>query len=321
MHINLRPSVAILLLLTAFTARAADDSDKWKHLYRAATKAMEKNEYNAAESLLIAASEIAEKFGPNDERYSDTFRSLGDASTHLHHFGIAAAAYARLADADGERLGTNDIKVANDLLQLVEVAGFQQDYQNGTDAMDRATSIVRRNVGNNCYAMGICESHRADLELQEGHHAAAESNYLHAIKLLDSEQTVCSFSGKGLMAKGTVFAPSHLAVALTLNQLGICQTQEKKYDEAQASLRRSIKLTQWIFCGSSSPALVNPLYNLAIACFKGGDLADAESAARRALSIIDNYNRSDPTRVWIQKVLSATLIAEGKPAEAKKFAR
>ncbi|HEX3720398.1 MAG TPA: tetratricopeptide repeat protein [Verrucomicrobiae bacterium] len=319
MRMNARLTSILFLLLVILVASADDDAAKWKGLDHKGNKALKKNDYATAETLFVEASKFAEKFGPKDARYAETFRSLAAASNRLRHFGFAAMAYKRLADADGQRLGTNDIKVADDLLQYVEMAGYEKDFQNGNEALERATAIVLEQCGHYSYAMGVCYAQRGDLELQQSHLAIAETNFLKAIRPMEAHQYRTLVSSRGLPII-SVLVPSRRAVASVFNQLGVCQYEEKKFGPAEIAFLRCIELNKLEYTDPSS-VIAAPLANLARAYLGDGKLADAEKNARKAFSIVDRVEPSNPMEQSTRRLLATVLIAEGKTGEAKKIVK
>jgi len=317
---NAKIAAALLLISVCPAARASDDASEWRRLNREGTRALEKNDFAHAEQLLMKAVAKAEKFGPEDKRYAESFRPLAHAATELHDYQTADLAYTRLAYADGKRLGTNDLRVAQDLLDYVEIAGFTQQFVLGREALDRATTIVAQKLGKFSRGMGLCYAARAGLELQENLPAAADANFQKALELLEGTQTVMHFSGEDMQMKQAYFSPPPIFVANVLNKFAICQRQERKYAEAEASLRRSLDLLEREY-GKGSLYLFNGLFNLASVYNDEGKLSEAESAGRRALSLARAVDRSNPAAQSARALLAKILLAEGKNAEARKFAQ
>ena len=317
---NARIFAALLLTFLCPTVRAGDDASEWKRLNREGTKALEKNDFTRAEALLLQAVAKAEAFGPEDKRYAESYRPLAHAATQLQDYQTADLAYTRLAYADGKRLGTNDLRVAQDLLDYVEIAGYTRQFVLGTDALGRATEIVEQKLGKFSRGMGLCYATRAGLELQAHALRQADTNFQKALELLEGTQTVMHFSGDDLQMKQAYFSPPPIFVANVLNKLAICQRQEKKYPEAAASLRRSLDLLEREY-GGNSLYLFNGLFNLAGVYADEGKLSEAETAARRAVSLARTVDRSNPTVKSAHALLAKILRAEGKGAEANKFAQ
>jgi tetratricopeptide (TPR) repeat protein len=315
---NARIIIGSILFAVCIAAHATDDSAEWKRLERNANIAFAHSEFSKAEKLLIAASQIADKFGPQDKRYAETYRSLGEAFFELQRFDLAADVYKRAADSDGQRLGTNELVVAEDLLRFVEMSGYAGNFLDGREALERATLIIREKGSDSPHLMGICYARRGYLELQESHFAVAETNFLKALEILETEKTERHFAATGFQMRITTFVPEQADAAHVLDQLGVCQTAEKKYSQAETSFLRSIDLMQWKY-GKSSGTLVNPCYNLALCYLAEGKLADAEKMARRVFSYFDMVQGPKSMSEKARQLMSKVLRAEGKNDEARKF--
>jgi tetratricopeptide (TPR) repeat protein len=308
-------STIFFVVVIALSARATDDGTIWKQLYRDGTKALEKNDYAKAKTLLSEAAERAENFDPDDKRFADTYRRLAFVSVQLRDYRSAVLAYGRLLYGDQRRLGTNDLRFAGDLLQAVEVDGFAKNFAEGQENLDRATAIVMKSRGNQSVAMGICYFSRGELELQEGHQPIAEENFQKAIQLLDATTTKLHFFSPEMRVKESYFDPPRTMLANVFNACGICQCQEKKYAEAEDSFGQCIQIFEREY-GRGSVRLVNPLSNLADTYLQDGRLPEAEAAARRALKLVPAVEQSHPAVKVTRHLLAKILTAEGKESTA-----
>jgi hypothetical protein len=311
-------TILSLYALALATTTWASDSSEWRHLQEEGQKALEKNNLTNAEDLFIKASEKAEPFGIADERYAKSLRHLGDAALQLHHYANADFAFTRLIRADGARWGTNDLLVAEDLLQLTDVAGSEKQFLRAHESVDAATAIVRVAANKNTSAMGFCDSTRAWLEMKEGHLDLAETDFQEALEIFETRGTAVRYSGSRLQMSHTYFVKPEALVVDTLKSLAACQIKEKKYPQAEDSLHRELGILESDL-GKNSPQLAIPLDVLARIYFLEGKLAEAESTTRRALGLLSKADPSQPSVNNARALLGKILAAEGKSDEAATF--
>jgi tetratricopeptide (TPR) repeat protein len=310
-RLNNRGWAALLLGCLCLTAYASDNAAVWKRLNREGKNALKANDFAKAEPLLLKAAAAAEAFGPEDERYAESYRPLAIAAEELRDYPTADLAYTRLAYADGKRLGTNDIKVAEDLLGYVEVTGFTEEFMLGREALERAKSIVEMTRGKFSRSMGRYYFVAGNFELQENNLPAAETNFTKALEILDGSKVRIHFSGADIQMKQSYFDPPQAFVATVLGSYALCQRKEKNYGAAEASLLRSIEMLEREY-GSSSPNLFNSLSNLALTYLDDGKLPEAEKTARRAVSVLRTIDPSNPVVQPAHALLAKILKREGK---------
>lgn len=308
----------LLLLLTQFSfgLLGADKlSDKtWKQLTKDAQKALEKNDLISANDKLTSALQEAEQFGNADSRLIETLGTLGHVQFQLTKYPEAEAIYRRLLTIDETKYGTNSVEVAGTLLSLGSACQFALKFDQSDEAFKRAESIVEAKYGVFSPGVGMCMRRRAELYHMQKKYEESEVLYKKALELLENPQNKVKFSANGHLTR-TVFQPSYTEIANLLNDLGLLYKDERKFAEAESTIKRSLKILEEQF-GKNSVNLVGGLTNLALMQSQEDKYEEAEAYARRSLTILrKSIPATHPALLQGKSLLYRILLQQGKPFE------
>jgi tetratricopeptide (TPR) repeat protein len=305
--------VALLGCLPLFAEDKAA-VDEWKKDMQQAKNAWEKNQFGQAKSFYEAALVQAEKFGPDDARLSETLNKLARILSQLDESPDASAALRRALAMDEKRLGTNDIRLAGELLDLGALSSYSHRYEEAEGYYLRAQSLAESKYGHFDRMVGVCILQRANAAMMEDRLEDSEKLFKQALELIESDRTKFNFA-INQYASRSVLLPNKTQVAVALNDMGLLYTKEKKYDDAEASFNRSLKIFESEY-GKNSLNLCNGLYNLAVLHVQQGKLAEAEGLLRRSLSILKPTDSDHPLAIQTRQLLDKILQPKNKPAQS-----
>jgi tetratricopeptide (TPR) repeat protein len=287
--------------------------DAWKKDMRQAKKSLEKNQFSQARDLYEAALAEAEKFPPDDARLSETLNNLARVQTQLGESPDASAALRRALAIDEKRLGTNDIRLAGELLDLGALCAYAHRYNEADGYYLGAQSLAESKFGHFDRTVGVCILQRANAAMMENRLEDSEKLFKQALELIASDRTKFNFAINQYATRSVVL-PDKTQVAVTLNDMGLLYQKEKRYGDAETFFNRSLKILEGEY-GKTSLYLCNGLYNLAALEIQEGKLGEAESLLRRSISILKTTDPDHPLAIQTRQLLDKILRAKGKAAQ------
>jgi len=302
----------VLALFGNFPIFAEDSATKaaWKQDTQKAEKAAQKNEFTKAVEMYTAAVADAEKLGPDDARLADSLNHLASAHAVLGENAEAEAAVRRALALDEKRLGTNDYRLAEELLGLGAFCAAEGKYSESDGYTSRAQSLLEWQYGKYDRNVGVCILQRAKTAAMDGRLEDSEKLFKEALELIDSERTRFDFAVNAFPTL-SIQAPDDSTVALALKDVSILYVKEKKFDEAEASLLRAVKIYSRLY-GKKSLYLSPVLYDLSAVYGMEGKLDESRAISIRLLAILKKSGSKNPWVVNTRNLLDEVLHAKDK---------
>ncbi len=309
--------IGVTLAFGGILTRGSDITE-WEKLQREGNSGVRRASLHAAAKAFTKAAEKAETFGKDDARYAESLRGMGFVAMETGNFNGADFAFTRLTRIDGLLYGTNDLLVAQDLIVLTELSSRTGPSTRGDESIPAAEAIIRQKAGTNSPEMGYCIATRASLEAAEDHLPQAEKHFQEALAILDRDGTEAHFRGSGSFPKEFEVKSPRFYLFLVLNNYGLCQENEKKFQEAKATFQRAIKIVEKEY-GTTSVALIELYYNLGRTESMAHETREAEKTLRRAYLLSGGSLNPGPLGEQIRKLLVEVLKNDGKTYEASLY--
>jgi tetratricopeptide (TPR) repeat protein len=304
------PLALAFLVLIVVPGLAQDKASlkAWQSDLKVAEDAFAGNQFRRAAELYQAALADAKTFPTNDARLSSALRKQARACENAGDLAAAISAQWRALLIDQGRLGTNDYRLAEDLIGLGEKCSYAQRFDEADEYYLRAESLVERKFGKFDATVGICKESRARTAMMDNRFADAERLFQEAVELLNSDRIVFHFRMNANPSRTVVSTPKS-ALAGALNDLGVLYLKEKKLSDAEKALNRSLHLAE-ADLGKKSLVLCTALGNLSQVYFQQGRLPLAEQTLRRSLDIMADVEPDNPQVVKTRSMLAAVQRAE-----------
>lgn len=281
----------------------------WKSDMKLADDAFAKNQFSQATQLYQSAvTDATAAFPTNDARLSDTLRKLAVSSENTGDLTAAEVAQRRALAIDESRLGTNDVRLARDLVGLADKCMYQERYDEADYYFARAETLLELKFGPYEQMGGYCKVNRARVALMDNRYADAERLFKEAMECLESDRMVFQPQINGNPAQGVASTRKSL-LAYALSEEGLLFMAEKKWPEAEAAFTQALQDNEYEF-GKKSLRLPTILFNQAGAFSRENKLDQAEKALRRALDIMKNVDLDNPQVVKTRDFLAAVQRAE-----------
>jgi tetratricopeptide (TPR) repeat protein len=318
MTMPIAKSAARLLLILAFArclpvfAQDKAAVQAWKNEIDQGKKALKENHIWEASDRYADALALAEKFGADDPRLSETLHRVGALHLELREYPAAENAMRRAVAIDEKRLGTNDYHLIDEYLTLGEICAFTQKLGEADDYDSRAQYLAEWKYGKYDRVVGLCVLEKAKVALMLDHLDQSEKLFKEALEMIESNRSRYHFEPNQIVSR-SIQTPNNMQVGTALNDLALVYKKEKKYGEAEKAFNRALSLLEHDY-GKNSVNLCNPLSNLALVYEDEGKLADAERLVRRSLEILKAVDPENPYVLQTREILDGILKAEHQPA-------
>ncbi len=151
--------------------------------------------------------------------------------------------------------------------RLYAVVGGVEAHFDAAHPWERLARASAERVGNDPELEAELSTNTGDVALAEGRPRDAKKEFEHALALRES-----------------TLPEGHPELAMTLNNLGVAQSDLHEYDEAARSYERSLEL-DLRYQGTEHPNTASSMNNLAVIYRKQGRLSEALTLFDRALAI------------------------------------
>ena len=312
-----RSVLCCLLIVLAFdpclnAASAAEapkgDLKAWKRYQNAGEKAFKSRDSLEAEKQFTLAVEEAERMPKGEGRLRESLEDLAPLLLSHRKYQQAQLAYERLLASYEKELGSNHLRVAGTLIGLGDACTYGRRYPEAEVALLRAKRIVETKLGALHPDIVLVHAGLASVYRETGRFDEAERLYKVAIQIAESPQIKTEFAGSGLQQ--TRYQPHYEMAAGLMNDLGVLYKARSRFPEAEAMLKRALKMYEEARGAQTSGAAM-VLHNLGVVYLEQKQFAEAEPPFRRALAIREKA--FGPTHPAIAASLEALAAAtEGR---------
>lgn len=328
---------------TRAVAEAAESrqlADFMVELFDASDPALARGEEASARSLLErGAARIGAELDARPELKSDLLLAIGRAYDQLGEYEAAAELLREtieLRPADADAAGRAEALWALSRLQLRtgEFDAAVASAAAAVEIVETAAGIDLETVADaySCYGQNLFEVRRPEesigplrraVELRRGlddydrHQMAVDLDYLGnaVFEIEDQEEGLAILRDGVAELERTELEPGKLANGLS--RFGLRQVTAGRYDDAEASLRRSRALAREAAGDGHHPELQDAELALATLAEARGDLdTAADSLVRALVESVAIWGEEHPKSAMMRLRLGTTLLAAGRPAEA-----
>jgi tetratricopeptide (TPR) repeat protein len=178
-------SLALVLALPAALATAQELGPErlWQDRMTAAVSAHQRGDFEATAARLESALELAEDFGAEDPRLSETLLALALTYFDLNRHEEAAPLLERKLALDEAALGPEDRKLGPGLTGLGLIRTREGRYDEAEALLRRALAIYEKTLGPGHATVAQVEGNLGGLFLVQGRHDAALPHYARALEI------------------------------------------------------------------------------------------------------------------------------------------
>ncbi len=298
MCVILKASLRIsLLIFVLFQNRCLQAQDQavaaaWKKKMKSADEALEKEFFTDAKTRYEGALALAERFATNDVRRSETLTKLAFVRMRTDEKIGAEVDLRRALAIDESKFGSNDLRLAPELLRIGECCVAANRSEEADDFFNRAQPIFEKAFGKDDRVVGLCLWDRASSALLEHRYAQSEALFDHAIKLVESPRPPAQFDLERYPTLSVV-APSTVELSKIYGAQAMLFELEKKHAEAEAGLNHCLALQEHKY-GKHSRMVCQTLVALADVYLIDGKLKESKEVNNRALTLLSRVSRASP---------------------------
>lgn len=312
--------VACAALLPMFCSGQTADAGIWKTYCDDAIKSAVERRFTEAEQFIRLALAVAEKFGNNDPRLTDTFLLAGRILSVAKRNAEAEPHLRQALALTEARLGSNHLNAAECNIRLGVNLTDQRKFTDAEPFLKRAEHIVKWKNGGYHPTVGTCQSALARNHLLAGRYDEADKLYAAALRILGSQNTKTTFTGPNEVLD-TVFVPNYRRVM----QIRLEQAQSfhggKKFKDAEEAFKKLVKLVEDRE-GKDSELLITPLLAFAVHYADVKKYSAAEALLlRRQLVLTQQFGLKHPEHISTMVVLERVYRAQDKIADADRLAK
>ena len=291
-----------VVLCIANAAAAVPGDDRWQQLMQRGQALETAARYQEAASAYREASQLADSFGPRDQRAVFALNSLAATDIQLGRLLDAEHEYRRALDILERTSGKTSLNYAVVLSGIGAIYTDELRTNEAIDVLRESLAVVTAVLPKGDARIAVVQNYLAQALLSRGDYPEAES-------LINEARTVLEKS-----------SDRRLDYALTLSNLGVARHLEGRDGEAILTFNESVRLLESAI-GADHPILVRVLNNQATAYNGAGRTGEADAAFRRALEIARYRLGTDhPAYGTVLHNYAEFLHRTGRRREAKAMA-
>lgn len=263
--------------------------------------ALKKGQLGEASDCYAAAIIDAEKFPADDTRLSETLRKHGSARFQLREYPDAQDSFRRALALEEQRWGTNDVRLVGDLLGIGQACMYAHRAEEADLYFARGQTLVEKKFGHFDRTVGICLQNRGQNALMDNRPPDAEKHLKAALELAESPRVKVNVQVNEFIERRTQ-GPNQGQVASVLNDLGVLYAKTRRYNEAEDSFKRCLKLEAATYA-MNSLTLCTPLSNYADTLAAEHKYSEAKKQLERCYALLKSAQSDHPLLVQVQQRL------------------
>ena len=260
--------MCIAALVLAGSPAEPQSADEWRTAMERGNAAERAGDYTAAAASYRDAVRISERFGPDERRRVYSLNALAMMCDALGRLPDAEAAYRRslaVLERTGGKNSSDYALIQGNLASLYVEMGRTA----------RGEEMIRKSLAS-----------YAAMEKPDEVRVAMARNILAEILLTADKYR----EADGVLAASIEVLKNHpeswAETAVALNNMGVVRTYQKRFTEAEQSLRQSLDIME-THMGPDHPMLVRTLNNMASFLHQAGRRQEAGQMLQRAVGIAE----------------------------------